>query len=673
MRSITKKIMIAAVLSLFSASCLANPIYREILKERNPRMSAKQITTHMQAQRDAFVKAKKLIIDNKSSQARKYRNGILKNYPLNIWLDYYELSRNIESSKFNAAMEFIRSKKQRELGEILRSKYVDHFAGIGDYRKVETLLNTKPFDENSRLNGEQKGLLCRYYEAKWRNGKGTSEAVTFATNLYLDLRSKPRQCTGLLAYFDAKGYLDAKLRMMKFEKAYIQQKYQGTVNALSRELSRTPFAARVKAQMNLYKTPSKLFSLPATKNNRRIATLAFKRLANVSTDQAVRDLKKFEKKFAPSEPEVIDIYQILALNLLGRLRPLRDVQWVDKNLPALAWTDDIKEHRIRRGIWHSQWDIVYRLIDHLPKHSTEEVNWRYFKARAAKELGYRDVATRLYHELAKDRSFYGFLAAQESNLPMAYNHLTAGKDHKFPRDLKGNPAAVRFFELHAIDDRNKIFEWREVAKYSSVDEAFLMAEWALQSQNFNLAIESVISSQRWDALRYRFPIAYRNIYQAEAKRFRVPLSFVYGISRQESMLNARIRSHAGAVGLMQLMPNTARIVARKIKVAYRGAGDLVKPALNVKLGTAFLRQLLDRFSNNRVLVCVGYNAGPNRVGRWKSQDGKRRDVAMYVENIPFNETRLYVQNVILYDAIYNKLLTGREGPLLTKAELNYRY
>ena len=662
--------LLGAALALPAA--IANPIYKEMLR-RETHMDAAQIDAHIKSQREAFTRARKAIVEGRSEEAARLRRGILRDYPLNLWLDYYELSRFIDDGKFDAALRFIRSGRQRELAELLRDRYVDHFAGTGDYRKVETLLQDQPFDEHARLNSEQKGLMCRYYEAKWRTGKGGSEAVPFATGLYLDLASKPRACTGLLAYFDSKGYLDDKLKMQKFEKSYITEKYDGTTQSLARELAAGKFAARVKAQMSYYKKPRSLFDLSATAANRRVAVLAFKRYANISTDDAVRDFRRFEKKYKPSEPEVVEIYQIFASNLLGRLRELKDVQWVDKNLPALAWSDDIKEMRLRRAIWHRQWDIVYRLIDHLPRHTAESINWRYFKARSAKELGHRDEARKLYREVAKDRSFYGFLAAQEAGLPMAYNHIKRDSSYQFPRDLMHNEAALRFFELNAIDDKNAIFEWREVAKHSPADEAFLMAEWALQTSNFDLAIESVVSSRRWDALRYRFPIAYKSIYQNEARHFHVPLSFVYGISRQESMLKTGIRSHAGAVGLMQLMPNTARIVARKIRAPYSGPGDLVKPAINVKLGTAFLRQLLDRFSNNRVLVCVGYNAGPNRVGRWKSNDGKKRDVAQFVENIPFSETRLYVQNVILYDAIYNLLLTGKEGPLLTKAELTYSY
>ena len=139
------------------------------------------------------------------------------------------------------------------------------------------------------------------------------------------------------------------------------------------------------------------------------------------------------------------------------------------------------------------------------------------------------------------------------------------------------------------------------------------------------------------------------------------------------MLNPDIKSPVGAVGLMQLMPGTAKMVSRKNNWSYSGTGDLVVPENNIRLGSAYLRDMLDRFDNNRILASAAYNAGPGRINIWKSKDGKGRDAAMYVENIPFKETRQYVQNVLLYDTIYKKLLTGQEDRLLNSNELGYRY
>ena len=200
-----------------------------------------------------------------------------------------------------------------------------------------------------------------------------------------------------------------------------------------------------------------------------------------------------------------------------------------------------------------------------------------------------------------------------------------------------------------------------------------MAEWALSTGNINYAISSVIAGKRWDALDYRFPKPFLDLYKKYSNYSNVSLSFLYGISRQESMLNPDIKSPVGAVGLMQLMPATAALVSRKNNWSYNGPRELTIPENNIRLGSAYLRDMLDKFDNNRVLAAAAYNAGPGRIKIWQSKDGKTRDTAMYVENIPFKETRQYVQNVLLYDTIYRKLLTGVEGKLLHSQEKSYQY
>lgn len=178
---------------------------------------------------------------------------------------------------------------------------------------------------------------------------------------------------------------------------------------------------------------------------------------------------------------------------------------------------------------------------------------------------------------------------------------------------------MRFFEFRALKDSNAAIEWREIAKTGTNDEAMLMAEWALSTGNISYAISSVVAGQRWSALDYRFPKPFLNLYQKYSSYTNVPISFLYGISRQESMLNPDIKSPVGAVGLMQLMPGTAKMVSRKNNWSYSGTGDLVVPENNIRLGSAYLRDMLDRFDNNRILAAAAYNAGPGRINIWKSK------------------------------------------------------
>lgn len=633
--------------------------------------------SRVSAMREAYIQAENAFKRGDEALGLKIQREKLQGYPLNLWLNYYYLAYNLRPEKFEPAMKFIESREHGELADMLKDRYARYFSENRDYKRLSRLIGEKPFDENavSDLSFAQKSQMCRFYEANWPLNKVNEDAIRFATRVYLDLKKRPNTCSGLMALFDAKGYLTDKLMMKRYEDAYILRYYKDTTESLSEQLAKTSFADRVKAQMELYEDPSQLFEKVEGNGDteHRVAVLAFSRYANMEPTAARNDLKKFIKKYDPSDAELVDIYRIFSLSFLGRRYSLADVQWVDKNLPEVAWTDELKEMRLRRAIYFAQWNNVYVLIDKLPKDVQQEINWRYWKGRSAYELGKTEEADLILGAVAQDRSFFGFYAAQTLKKDYAFNYVKLDDNYSFPMDVAHNKSAVRFLELIALDDDNAIYEWREIAKRSPEREGMIMAQWALQTGNIKYAIDYVVSSKRWDALDYRFPIAYKEYYQHAAKQSGVDLSFLYGISRQESMLNHEIKSWAGAVGLMQLMPGTARDIAKKEKWEFEGAKSLIDPETNIKYGSTYLQWMLDRYDNNRVLAAAAYNAGPGRIPQWRSKDGIYRDAAMYVETIPFEETRKYVQNVLLYDAIYDYLLTGKKGQLMHPHELTYVY
>lgn len=625
--------------------------------------------------REAYQKAEKAFKSGNSTLGRKIQREQLKGYPLNLWLDYYYLAYNMNVSKFNDVMKFIKANEQSELTNLLTNRYATFLSSRRDYKRLSQLIGPKEIDETkiTDLSFAEKSSLCRFYEANWPLNKVDEDAVRFATRLYLDLSRRPKVCTAFMDLFEEKGYLTDKLILKRFEQAYVRSSYTETTQDLAKSLEGTQFKDRVLAQMKLYEEPKTLFDLKNDEQSHRVAVLAFRRYANLSPRAARADFNKFKKQFEPSDVELLDIYRTFATGFLGRSFSESDVRWVDENLPVLAWTNDLKEQRLRRAIFFAQWENVYMLIDFLPKDVRSEINWQYWKARAAKELGYTKEANELMAKVAQDRSFFGFYAAQELGLDYQYHYNKLSPDYNFPADIANNKAALRFFELYAMDDSNAIYEWREISKRSPQHEAMVMAQWALQNGNVRYAIDYVISSKHWDALDYRFPIAYADSYKAASEVSKVSLSFLYGVSRQESMLNPTIKSWAGAVGLMQLMPNTAKQIARKEKWKFEGVGSLTDPETNIKYGSTYLNWMLSRFDNNRILAAAAYNAGPNRIPRWRSGDGLTRDPAMFVECIPFDETRKYVQNVLLYDSIYNYLITGEVKPFLNQNEFTYAY
>nr|MCR5084818.1 transglycosylase SLT domain-containing protein [Succinivibrionaceae bacterium] len=609
-------------------------------------------------QREAYRAAVSAIKSGDTERARAIQSSALKGYPLSVYIDYYLLAEDPSVGKFPSVMRFIKSGRHGELSDLLRMRYADYLADLGQYQKVSELIGPQPMSEAQATTKSRKGLLCRFYEANWNIGHGSPAAIAYATSLYKSSSGVPQGCQGLISTWTRKGYLTPQVRMDKFTSAYMRVKGEAQARREAAALKGTPLGSLTEAAMRHFANPGKaLAGMPASSHD--LAVLVFKRYAVVDPTGAARDLGDFEARFRPTATESIEVRQAIAQRLTGRTRSLEEVRWADRNLPMAGWTEELLEQRLRRAIWFAEWKRADQILSRMGPEFKSDTNWRYWEGRVALENGRKAEGQRILAEVAKDRSFFGFLAAQTLGQPMPFNEMRLPRHADLNVALSRNSAVHRFFELYALDDRNASLEWREVAKTSSDEDALVMSEWALRNGLTRYAIDSVVASQRWDALAYRFPAPYMDIYRRNSKNQNVPLSFLYGISRQESMMNPVVRSPVGAVGLMQLMPGTAKLVSRQNGWKYQGTSQLTDPSVNVRLGTAYLRDMLGKFGNNRVLAAAAYNAGPQRVYQWASNDSVKRDAAMYVENIPFAETRKYVQNVLLYDTIYNKLLNNR--------------
>jgi soluble lytic murein transglycosylase len=184
--------------------------------------------------------------------------------------------------------------------------------------------------------------------------------------------------------------------------------------------------------------------------------------------------------------------------------------------------------------------------------------------------------------------------------------------------------------------------------------ALLAHEWGWHSR----AISTVAKAGDYDDLQIRYPLPWRQDFATNSKLAGIADSWAYGVARSESLFMRDIRSSAGAIGLMQLMPDTGRRTARELKLPYAGLATLTDTASNIRLGTHYLGKMYSRFDDNQVLATAAYNAGPLRVEQWLPESGSL-DARIWIENIPFNETRGYVKRVLTDEAIFHWRLTGK--------------
>jgi soluble lytic murein transglycosylase len=231
--------------------------------------------------------------------------------------------------------------------------------------------------------------------------------------------------------------------------------------------------------------------------------------------------------------------------------------------------------------------------------------------------------------------------------------------------------ARRIRELQALGRSADVSrEWRELTR---TDDPAELRTAALLGQRLGLVTESIFTLARsdyWDDIDLRFPLLYTELVGARADELRLPPEWVYAVIRQESAFDADVASHAGAVGLMQLMPGTARDMARAAGLPAPRRMDLIDPALNIALGTRYLALMRERFGGNQVLATAAYNAGPGAVSRWLPDAPMAAD--LWLSEIPYRETRDYVRRVLTYRVIYaHRLKLGqfRLGALLAPVGL----
>jgi soluble lytic murein transglycosylase len=330
---------------------------------------------------------------------------------------------------------------------------------------------------------------------------------------------------------------------------------------------------------------------------------------------------------------------------------------LDRDADAVKWfaqlsappADPVEsEWRIRSAIYHGEWVRAKQWISELPDSQRKEERWQYWLARSLEAIGSdgsRSDAEGIYRELAAKRGFFCYLAADRAKRPYQVSHAATPDNESIRDRVKEEPALRRARELHALALLPQArTEWKLLTTGMTAAElqqaAVIAHEWGWHQQ----AIGTLASSEFWDDMHLRYPLPYRQQVLAAAGAQKIDPSWVYAIMRSESLYAADARSAVGALGLLQLMPATAQQVGRSTGIKARTQSEILDPDNNIRLGSAYLQQMLNRFGGHHAMASAAYNAGPHRVTGWRPARSMPADI--WIENIPFNETRTYVQRVM---------------------------
>lgn len=586
----------------------------------------------------------------------------LTHYPLLPYLDYYQLAFRPGAADYDKVTRFIREHGDTPQSNRLERSYLTHLAQSQQWSQFLRFYPAKPSSTD---------LLCMHYQARYYTGQ-QSQALQEAGKLWLSGQSRPDACTPLFQLWQQAGLRTQEKVWTRMTLAF-EAANPNLIRHLGAQLGSgmQPYADQMIA---LFEQPARAmnpayFSTAAP--SRRLLSLGLARYANQQPESVLHQLAQARSRFGLTPAEVAPVERAVARRLLLD-RSISQRSWVDATVVRLD-DPDLLELRARLAIWEQDWRGLSGWVKRMPMALQKEDRWRYWLARSLEVQGQKKPARDLYLETANLRGFYGFMAAQRTGVPYRIKNQSAGT--KVPDWRTATHRWPFLLRVRELLDMNEITaaraEWVHNMDRNPVAQRIEFGHIALNQGWHELAILASIRAEAWDAIELRFPKPYKQTFSQMARERSVDMSLLYAVSRQESALYPRAESPVGARGLMQLMPGTAKETASKLGVPYRNPEQLFEPTLNVRLGSAYLKRLLDVYDGNRILATAAYNAGPGRVKRWREQS-RNRPMDVWVESIPYKETRNYVQNVLSFDLIYQHKL---QQPLrfMSERELSHAY
>lgn len=586
----------------------------------------------------------------------------LADYPLLPYLDYYSLSSTPDAAMIDSVRRFVKRYPQSYLATRLSERYA---MILMQNNLWQTYLELQPTEPQSIT------LRCGWHMAQYETGNQKT-AVGFAKSIWFYGHSRPATCDGLFDLWKQSGGMTNEDIWIRMKLAF-QGDDTRLMNHLRQQIVDPAYASYADRLVSLYNMPEKVETLLAPSGNtktREIVSLALQRWADKSTEQVLAKYLAVKSRFQLSESDLTPVKTQIAKDMmLNRIKTSR--AWLDNALVQLK-DNSLLELRVRLALAEMDWKDVKKWIGLMPKAGRDEIRWTYWLARAEQQLGHKEHAKALFQQASYDRSFYGFMSAVQSGMPIRINEESVKTDYSWKEAVRLWPALSRIEELTALDETSMArSEWLFLLDQVNYENKLQLGMIAQQRGWAHLGIQATIRAKAWDALALRFPTPRKQVFTRYAKARAMDESLLYALARQESAMYERAQSSVGASGLMQLMPATAAHTAKKLGETPPETSELTNPEVNVRLGSAYIKSLLDQYDGNRILATAAYNAGPGRVRKWRQQSSGQ-PVDLWVENIPFKETRNYVQNVLVFNAIYQDRL-NKPVSFLTNSEKQMSY
>lgn len=610
-------------------------------------------------QRKLFERAQEAL---RRGQTREFRQllGQLENYPLHPYLEYAYIQRRLHLLPQAQVDDFLARQGGSYLAEKLERQWVDTLAKQRQWEAVIRYHNPR----NTTTE-----LQCHALRA--RLNTGDESAYAEVAPLWNVSKSQPKACDPVFAAWMDAGHLTGEIAWQRFGKTlkarqhslarYIMKKMPAAERALADlyyQVDRNPRLLQQQSRFSRQSARMQEIILHGLERlSLRDAALALALWHNYDAQQLFDDDARLHTQ------------RYIAVRLL-RQGYTRETEELLAAAPALS-SESLTEWLVRDALRKQDWPRVEKWLARLPADSRHSERWRYWQARLlAQQPGdeARAEAEAIYRSLSKTRSFYGFLAADILGIEYHLADKPIAVEQALLEEVAGMPAVERARELYIMGDNlNARREWYHLTAGMDDQQVIAAGKLAERWGWHRNGIQAMIQARYWDDLQLRFPLAYHEQVTSAARDNAITPHLLFAIARQESAFTPDARSPAGALGLMQLLPSTAKQTASRAGLRIN-TYDLLQPDTNITLGSRYITQLLNEFKGNRILAAAAYNAGPSRVKQWLSKDTRDSlPFDIWIETIPYRETRGYVQNVLAYSVIYGYRL-GDVKPFITEGE-----
>ena len=577
--------------------------------------------------------------------------GQLGNHELTAYAENYRLRMWMDKGEPDGIRDFLQRNEGSYVAEKLRADWIRWLGKRALWREVDA--------EYPKLLAPEPDVTCYSLQARTdRNG-----VLAEAEKLWLTMLEPPEACRPVLDALvasQAKTADDVWLRARRQVEANRPGQARTTLNYLpdSQIPDSRAFDSAVNSAMGYL---VKQGAGNGSRAGRELAAFAIARLAANDPHQAADELERLKNRLQDGERQ-------WAWSQIG-------LQAAKKHLPeAVDWyaragkaplSDEGHQWKVRAALRAQEWGIVHDSIQAMPAELAARPEWTYWLGRALQAGGRTSDADAQFGKIAGQPNFYGNLADEELGrtvLPPPKAAPVTSEEQRAARDNPGIRRALAFFRNDMRTEA--VREWNWALRGMDDRQLLAAADLARRNQIWDRAINTADRTKNEHDYTLRFLAPYGETVRPAAQNQSLDDAWVYGLMRQESRFITNAKSNVGASGLMQLMPATAKWVAKKIGLRDFSHGRVNDTETNVLLGTSYMRLVMENLDNHPVLASAAYNAGPGRAKKWRAD--RPLEGAIYAETIPFSETRDYVKKVMSNAVYYSALFNGKPDSLKSR-------